>query len=54
MPGARRTRGPVCALRLKKLHASIQVKRTQSGIPCARENYDAYRTTESRIETLSH
>ncbi len=35
MPGARCTRGPVCACAKQELHTSIQVKRRQSGIPCA-------------------
>ncbi len=35
MPGARRTRGPVCTSATRETHTSIQVKRRQSGIPCA-------------------
>jgi hypothetical protein len=40
MPGARRTRGPVC-IALRNAHTSIQVKRKQSGIPCA-DGFTAY------------
>ena len=34
-PGARRTRGLVCNVHQRKTHTSIQVKRKQSGLPCA-------------------
>ena len=34
-PGACRTRGPVCGLRMRMLHTSIQVRRKHPGLPCA-------------------
>ena len=35
MPGARCTRGLVCKAAQRNAHTSIQVKRRQSGFPCA-------------------
>jgi hypothetical protein len=34
-PGARRTRGLVCIDAQRNAHTSIQVRRRQSGLPCA-------------------